>query len=75
MEKKEINMCKGRKLIEKAEVSEKTLDHLINLEIAEAYRKGFMKGYNQANVLIDPNNEARNLAFTHASCDALTKGI
>ena len=66
-------MCKGRSLIEKAENSNKTLDHLINLEIKEAYRKGFMKGYNQVEVLIDPYNEAGNLAFAHTSSNALTK--
>lgn len=61
-------MCKSRKLIEKAERGEKTLEHLINLEITEAYKKGFMKGYNQEEVLIDPDNEARNLAFAYTCC-------
>lgn len=66
-------MSKGKSLVEKSEVSELTIDHLINIEIKAAYSKGFMKGYNQAEVLIDPKLEADNLAFFHVTCDALSK--
>jgi len=44
-------------------------------EIQAAYRKGFMKGYNQAEVLIDPCGEAENLACKYASCNVLVKEI
>ena len=66
-------MCKGKSLLEKSKTSELSLDHLINIEIKAAYSKGFMKGYNQAEVLIDPKLEADNLAFFHVTCDALSK--
>lgn len=66
-------MCKGKSLVEKSELSELTLDHLINIEIKAAYSKGFMKGYNQAEVLINPRLEADNLAFFHVTCDVLAK--
>jgi len=46
------------------------LSHLIDNAIGEAFRKGFMSGYNQSESLVNPEGEAEKLAYHHICNDA-----
>lgn len=47
------------------------LEQLIDNAIADAYKKAFLIGYNQEEVLIKPEDEAAKLAYQHVCNSSL----